>query len=71
MKKIRAEYRAKDDLKLNDKTLKSLYSIGFTAAHVMPEKGIFKGKSDLVVQISLQHLFHLYLMTIYNLFYHS
>ena len=47
--KIRAEYRAKDDLKLNDKTLKNLYSIGFTAAHVIPEKGIFKGKSDLVV----------------------
>ena len=47
--KIRAEYRAKDDLKLNDKTLKSLYSIGFTAAHVVPENGIFKGKSDLVV----------------------
>ena len=43
--KIRADYRAKDDLKLNDKTLKSLYSIGFTAAHVVPEKGIFKGKS--------------------------
>ena len=26
-----------------------MYSIGFTTAHVVPEKGIFKGKSDLVV----------------------
>ena len=47
--KIRAEYRAKDDLKLKDKDLKALRSIGITAAHVVPEKGIFKGKSDLVV----------------------
>ena len=47
--KIRAEYRAKDDLKLKKKDLKALHSIGITAAHVVPEKGIFKGKSDLVV----------------------
>lgn len=47
--KIRAEYRAKDDLKLKEKDLKALRSIGITAAHVVPEKGIFKGSSDLVV----------------------
>ena len=47
--KIRADYRAKDDLNIKKKTLKSLHSIGMTAAHVVPEKGIFKGKSDLVV----------------------
>ena len=47
--KIRAEYRAKDDLIIKEKDLKALRSIGITAAHVVPEKGIFKGKSDLVV----------------------
>ena len=47
--KIRADYRAKDDLKIKKKDLKALHSIGITAAHVVPEKGIFKGKSDLVV----------------------
>ena len=47
--KIRADYRAKDDLNIKKKTLKSLHSIGMTAAHIVPEKGIFKGKSDLVV----------------------
>ena len=47
--KVRAEYRAKDDLKIKDKELKALHSIGITAAHIIPEIGIFKGKSDLVV----------------------
>ena len=47
--RMRSEYRAKDDLKIKDKDLKALRSIGITAAHVVPEKGIFKGKSDLVV----------------------
>ena len=47
--KIRAEYRAKDDLKLKEKELKALHSIGITAAHVVPEQGIFKGKSDLII----------------------
>ena len=46
---IRADYRAKDDLNIKKKTLSSLHSIGITAAHIIPEKGIFKGKSDLVV----------------------
>ena len=47
--KIRDEYRAKDDLKLKEKELKALHSIGITAAHVVPEQGIFKGKSDLII----------------------
>ena len=47
--KIRPEHRAKDDLKLSDKELKALHSIGITAAQIIPEKGIFKGKSDLIV----------------------
>jgi len=47
--RMRPEYRAKDDLKLKEKDLKALHSIGITAAHVVPEKGIFKGKSDLVI----------------------
>ena len=48
-KKIRAEYRAKDDLIIKEKDLKALHSIGFTTAHIVPENGIFKGKSDLVI----------------------
>ena len=47
--RMQAEYRAKNDLKIKGKDLKALRSIGITAAHVVPEKGIFKGKSDLVV----------------------
>ncbi len=47
--KIRAEYRAKDDLNIKEKDLKALHSIGITAAHIIPEVGIFKGKSDLIV----------------------
>ncbi len=47
--KIRADYRAKDDLKIKEKELKSLRSLGITAAHIIPEKGIFKGKSDLII----------------------
>jgi len=47
--KIRADYRAKDDLKIKQKDLKALHGIGITLAHVVPEKGIFKGKTDLVV----------------------
>ncbi|MBT3179508.1 MAG: amidohydrolase family protein [Candidatus Marinimicrobia bacterium] len=48
-KRMRTEYRAKDDLNIKEKDLKALYSIGFTAAHIVPENGIFKGKSDLVI----------------------
>ena len=47
--KIRANYRAMDDLKIKEKDLKALHSLGMTAAHVVPEKGIIKGQSDLVV----------------------
>ena len=47
--KIRAEYRAKDDLIIKQKDLESLHKIGITLAHVVPEQGIFKGKSDLVL----------------------
>ena len=47
--KIRAAYRAKNDLKISEKDLRALHSIGITSAHVVPEKGIFKGKSDLVI----------------------
>ena len=48
-KKIRASYRAKDDLKIKDKDLKALRANGFTTAHIVPEEGIFKGKSDLII----------------------
>ena len=48
-KKIRTNYRAKDGLKLKEKEIKELHSIGMTAAHIVPDKGIFKGKSDLVI----------------------
>ena len=34
--KIRADYRAKDDLKIKEKDLKALHSVGMTAAHVVP-----------------------------------
>ncbi len=47
--KMRAEYRVKNDFKIKDEDLKALRSIGITTAHIVPEKGIFKGKSDLVV----------------------
>ena len=47
--KMRPEYRAKDDLKIKEKELKALRSIGITAAHIVPEKGIFKGKSELII----------------------
>jgi len=47
--KIHADYRAVDDLKIKEKELNALYSLGFTAAHIVPEKGIIKGQSDLVV----------------------
>ena len=47
--KVRPEYRAKNDLKVKEKDLKALRSIGITVAHVVPEKGIFKGQSDLVI----------------------
>ncbi|MFL3007627.1 MAG: amidohydrolase family protein [Candidatus Neomarinimicrobiota bacterium] len=48
-KKIRANYRAKDDLKIKEKDLKSLRALGLTAIHIVPQEGIFKGKSDLVM----------------------
>ena len=48
-KKIRANYRAKDDLKIKEKDLKALRTLGITMAHIVPDEGIFKGKSDLVV----------------------
>jgi imidazolonepropionase-like amidohydrolase len=47
--KIHADYRAKNDLKIKSKDLKSLKSIGITAAQVIPEKGIFKGQTDLIL----------------------
>jgi len=47
--RMKPEYRAKDDFSIKEKDLKALRSIGITAAHIVPEKGIFKGKSDLVI----------------------
>ncbi|MBH10509.1 MAG: amidohydrolase [Candidatus Marinimicrobia bacterium] len=47
--KIRADYKAIDDFKIKEKDLQALYSVGITAAHVVPEKGIIKGQSDLVI----------------------
>lgn len=47
--KINAEYRAKDDFKIKEKELNTLYSLGIIAAHVVPEKGIIKGNSDLII----------------------
>ena len=47
--KIKANYRAKDDLKIKEKDLKALRALGLTAVHIIPEEGIFKGKSDLVM----------------------
>ncbi len=46
--KVRANYRAKDDLKLKEKEIRAMHSIGMTAAHIVPKKGIFKGQSDLI-----------------------
>ena len=48
-KKIKANYRAKDDLKIKEKDVKALRELGLTAMHIVPEEGIFKGKSDLVI----------------------
>ena len=47
--KVRANYRAKDDFKIKDKELKSLKSLGITTAHIVPNEGIFKGTSDLIL----------------------
>ena len=46
--KVRANYRVKDDLKLKEKEIKAMHSIGMTVAHIVPQKGIFKGQSDLI-----------------------
>ncbi len=46
--KVRANYRTKDDLKLKEKEIKALHSIGITVAHIVPKEGIFKGQSDLI-----------------------
>ena len=48
-KNINAEYRAKNDLEIKEKELNTLHSLGMTAAHIVPEKGIIKGSSDLVL----------------------
>lgn len=47
--RMKPDYRAKDDFTIKEKDLKALRSIGITAAHIVPEKGIFKGKSDIVI----------------------
>jgi imidazolonepropionase-like amidohydrolase len=48
-KNINAEYRAKNDLDIKEKDLNTLHSLGMTVAHIVPEKGIIKGTSDLVL----------------------
>ena len=48
-KNINAEYNAKDDLNIEEKDLRILHSLGITAAHIVPEEGIIKGTSDLVL----------------------
>ena len=40
---------AKDDFKIKDKELKSLKSLGITTVHIVPNEGIFKGTSDLIL----------------------
>lgn len=47
--KVHAEYRAKDDFLIKDKDLASLHSLGMTYAHIVPDEGIIKGKSDLIL----------------------
>jgi imidazolonepropionase-like amidohydrolase len=46
---IRANYRAKTDLNIKKKELDRLHSLGIIAAHIVPEKGILKGNSDLII----------------------
>lgn len=46
--KVRPEYRAIDDVSFKEKDLKQFRSLGFTMAHVIPKKGIFRGQSGLV-----------------------
>jgi len=48
-KNIRAHYRAKTDLNIKKKDLDRLHSLGITAAHIVPEKGIIKGNSELII----------------------
>jgi imidazolonepropionase-like amidohydrolase len=48
-KNINAEYRARNDLDIKEKDLNNLHSLGITAAHIVPEKGIIKGTSDLIL----------------------
>ncbi|MEE2765147.1 MAG: amidohydrolase family protein [Candidatus Neomarinimicrobiota bacterium] len=46
--KVRPEYRAVDDVSFKEKDLKQFRSLGFTMAHIIPEKGIFRGQSGIV-----------------------
>ena len=39
----------KDEKTIKEKDLKALRTLGITMAHIIPDQGIFKGKSDLVV----------------------
>lgn len=46
--KVRSEYQVVDDFNPGEKTLKSLHSLGFTTAHIVPDAGIFRGQSAVV-----------------------
>ena len=46
--KVRPEYRAVDDVLFKAKDLIQFRSLGFTMAHIIPEKGIFRGQSGIV-----------------------
>jgi imidazolonepropionase-like amidohydrolase len=46
--RVQPEYRLIDDFQPKEKELETLRSLGFTAAQVVPDKGIFRGRSSLI-----------------------
>lgn len=45
---VRPEHRITDVFDPNDESLKQLRELGFTAAHIAPDRGIFRGTSALI-----------------------
>ncbi len=46
--RVHPEYRLINDFQPKEKELETLRSLGFTTAQVVPEKGIFRGRSSLI-----------------------
>jgi linoleoyl-CoA desaturase len=55
--KINAEYRAKDDFKIKEKELNTLYSLGIIAAHVVPETDFVQATEGQTKDLSIENNF--------------